>query len=41
VAGGPLFEDGYAPVPDGPGLGIDLDPETVREHTRDGDPVLV
>jgi len=41
VEGGPLFEDGYAPVPDGPGLGVDLDAAAVREHTREGDPVLV
>ena len=41
VEQGPLFDDGYAPVPDRPGLGIDLDEGVLREHTRSGDPPLV
>ena len=28
----PLVEDGYAVVPDGPGLGIELDEEAVQEY---------
>jgi D-galactarolactone cycloisomerase len=28
-----LVEDGYARVPDGPGLGIELDEDVVREYT--------
>ncbi|MEM3794189.1 MAG: mandelate racemase/muconate lactonizing enzyme family protein, partial [Candidatus Bathyarchaeia archaeon] len=30
----PLLEDGYVRVPDKPGLGIDLNEETIREHLR-------
>lgn len=36
VKGGPLFDDGYAPVPTGPGLGIELDHDAIREHSVDG-----
>jgi L-alanine-DL-glutamate epimerase-like enolase superfamily enzyme len=31
-----LFEDGYAPVPERPGLGVTVDEDAVREHARDG-----
>ncbi|MEZ5362278.1 MAG: enolase C-terminal domain-like protein [Bryobacterales bacterium] len=31
-AGLPLFKDGYAPVQDGPGLGVELVDEVVKEH---------
>lgn len=34
VEEGPLFEDGYAPVPDRPGLGIELDEDVVTEHAH-------
>jgi len=27
---------GYVTVPDGPGLGVDLNEEVIREHLRDG-----
>jgi L-alanine-DL-glutamate epimerase-like enolase superfamily enzyme len=37
VVEGPLFEDGLAPVPDRPGLGVTLDHDAVAEHARDGD----
>ena len=31
-SGKPIFEDGYAPVQDGPGLGVELVDEVVKEH---------
>ncbi|MCB1018619.1 MAG: mandelate racemase/muconate lactonizing enzyme family protein [Acidobacteria bacterium] len=31
-AGLPLFKDGYAPVQDGPGLGVELVDEVVKQH---------
>ena len=31
-AGKPIFEDGFAPVQDGPGLGIELVDEVLKEH---------
>jgi glucarate dehydratase len=36
IEGGPLSpRDGRLPVPDGPGLGVTLDPEALRRcHTR-------
>jgi len=35
-ADGPLIEDGYFNVPQGPGLGVDLDADTARAHLRPG-----
>ena len=35
VEEGPLFENGAAPIPDRPGLGVTLNEDTVREHARD------
>ena len=36
VEGGPLFEDGYATVPESPGLGIELDNDAIAAHSKDG-----
>ncbi len=33
----PLVVDGFAPVPEKPGLGIDLNEEVVKEHLKDGE----
>ena len=41
AVGGPLFENGYAPVPDRPELGIELNADVVQEHSRSGDPAIV
>jgi hypothetical protein len=30
----PIIQDGYIPVPDTPGLGVELNDEVVREHLR-------
>lgn len=35
-ADGPILEDGHIGVPDGPGLGLDIDPDGGREHLADG-----
>ncbi|MDO6435907.1 mandelate racemase/muconate lactonizing enzyme family protein [Cyclobacterium sp. 1_MG-2023] len=32
----PLVIDGFAKVPEGPGLGIDLNEEVIKEHLQDG-----
>jgi gluconate/galactonate dehydratase len=34
----PLFEDGYATVPEAPGLGVELDESVVRAHATDENP---
>jgi len=34
--GAPILEDGHIEVPDGPGLGLDVDPDGAREHLVDG-----
>ncbi len=34
----PIIQDGYIPVPEGPGLGIDLNEEAIRAHLTPGDP---
>lgn len=33
----PLVENGFAPVPEAPGLGIDLNEEVVKEHLKEGE----
>jgi len=33
----PIIKDGYADVPDKPGLGIELEEEEVRKHLKDGE----
>ncbi len=33
----PLVENGFAPVPEGPGLGIDINEDVVKEHLRKGE----
>lgn len=33
----PLLNDGYVTVPDGPGLGIELNEEEVKRHLREGE----
>jgi L-alanine-DL-glutamate epimerase-like enolase superfamily enzyme len=33
---GPILEDGHVDVPDGPGLGLEIDPDGAREHLVDG-----
>ena len=33
----PLVEKGFAPVPESPGLGIDLNEEVVKEHLKEGE----
>ncbi|MEJ6403670.1 mandelate racemase/muconate lactonizing enzyme family protein [Yoonia sp. 2307UL14-13] len=37
IKGSIVVEDGYIPVPDAPGLGIDFDEELARAHPYDGD----
>ncbi|MBN1996096.1 hypothetical protein JW935_01005, partial [candidate division KSB1 bacterium] len=32
----PIVQDGYIQVPDGPGLGIELNEEAVKKHLKDG-----
>src|SRR5690606_27601012 len=34
--GKPIVERGFAPVPDSPGLGIELNEEVIRQHLRPG-----
>jgi len=34
----PIIQDGYIRVPEGPGLGIDLNEGVIREHLTPGDP---
>ncbi len=38
VGGGPVIVDGYVALPDGPGIGADLDLEVARAHARPGAP---
>lgn len=35
--GKPLVKNGYASVPEGPGLGIELNEEVVKEHLKEGE----
>jgi len=35
-----VVEDGFLQVPDGPGLGVDLNLEAVKEHAYEGDDPL-
>ena len=32
----PIIQDGYIPVPDTPGLGVELNEDVVKEHLRKG-----
>lgn len=34
----PIIQEGYIAVPEGPGLGIELNEEAIREHLTPGDP---
>jgi L-alanine-DL-glutamate epimerase-like enolase superfamily enzyme len=34
----PIIQNGYIKVPEAPGLGIDLNPEVIKEHLDPGDP---
>lgn len=34
----PIIQNGYIPVPDGPGLGFELNPEAIKEHLVPEDP---
>jgi L-alanine-DL-glutamate epimerase-like enolase superfamily enzyme len=36
TSGKPLFDNGFAPVPDAPGLGVELNPEPIKAHLRPG-----
>ena len=36
TSGKPLFDKGFAPVPDSPGLGVELNEEVVKAHLRPG-----
>ena len=36
TGGKPLFDKGFAPVPDSPGLGVELNEEVVKAHLRPG-----
>jgi gluconate/galactonate dehydratase len=38
VGGGPVIVDGYIALPDGPGIGADLDLEVARRYARPGAP---
>jgi L-alanine-DL-glutamate epimerase-like enolase superfamily enzyme len=33
---GPILEDGHIEVPDGPGLGVDIDPDRASEYLVGG-----
>jgi gluconate/galactonate dehydratase len=35
---GPVIKDGFVRVPDGPGLGVELDDEVARRHAKPGEP---
>ncbi len=35
--GKPLVEDGFAMVPEGPGLGVELNEDVVKEHLLERD----
>jgi L-alanine-DL-glutamate epimerase-like enolase superfamily enzyme len=35
---GPVIQDGYIEVPQGPGLGVDLNEEVARQYAREGEP---
>jgi L-alanine-DL-glutamate epimerase-like enolase superfamily enzyme len=37
VHDGQLCQDGHVQVPDGPGLGIELDPDVVKAHLVPGE----
>ena len=34
---GPVIDDGFVTVPDGPGLGIELNPDVARAHLAEGE----
>jgi len=36
TGGQPLFDKGFAPVPDSPGLGVEIHPEAIKAHLREG-----
>jgi gluconate/galactonate dehydratase len=36
--GRPVIEDGHVALPDGPGIGTDLDLEVARRYARPGEP---
>jgi len=36
TAGQPLFDKGFAPVPDSPGLGVEINPEMIKAHLQQG-----
>lgn len=38
---GPILEDGRIDVPEGPGLGIEIDPDVARRHLADGSELIV
>jgi L-alanine-DL-glutamate epimerase-like enolase superfamily enzyme len=38
VGGGPVIVDGYVELPDGPGIGAELDLEVARRYARPGEP---
>jgi L-alanine-DL-glutamate epimerase-like enolase superfamily enzyme len=37
----PIIEDGYIDLPEGPGLGIELDPGVAERHLTDGSTLVV
>ena len=38
---GPILEDGYINVPEGPGLGIEIDPDVAEQYLTDGSELIV
>jgi L-alanine-DL-glutamate epimerase-like enolase superfamily enzyme len=36
TGGQALFDNGFAPVPDSPGLGVELNPDAIKAHLRQG-----
>jgi L-alanine-DL-glutamate epimerase-like enolase superfamily enzyme len=36
TGGQPLFDKGFAPVPDTPGLGVELNADAIKAHLRQG-----
>jgi L-alanine-DL-glutamate epimerase-like enolase superfamily enzyme len=38
---GPILEDGYIDVPEGPGLGVELDRDICEEYLVDGYDLII
>ncbi|MFB6295308.1 MAG: mandelate racemase/muconate lactonizing enzyme family protein [Halobacteriales archaeon] len=38
---GPILEDGYVDLPDGPGLGVEIDPDVAQRYIADGSELII